>query len=610
MSALRRTSSRPTGPTAIRPLDAAPDKVSTPSEIACLLGVAVLITLATALTGHLIGNGRDMPDLLIDDLRLGPHARSVVELGYCVAAGLAAATTVAAVVLLPNFARRGRRIPGGVRIAIAIAVIMGCFLGPDFALGGPALGAYTTRGAYSFVSAPGLHPPILRADMREPGFLAKGYIFTADFYDPSSPGTMVGQSGPLILDQRLSPVWFKPVPENVIAGNLSLQTYEGRPVLAWWQGVVNGDGSTTSGEYMVVDQHYRTVARLRGADGWVLDLHEIAIRGADAWVTADKNVRVNLLHRGGLRNGIVVDTAVQQYDLKTGRLLRSWDPLQHIPLSDSEAPVPTNGSPWDAYHLNSIDLPGDGSFVISMRNTWAAYKVAISTGRIEWTLGGKDSSFSFETGAEFQWQHDVTVYPRTPLVTVFDDHCCQTAPMGRPLATGPSRGLVLTLDAATHAATLVDQYTHGPTFDSEFMGNIEPLPDGNEFVGWGSQGRFSEYTASGKMLLDGALPSPDITYRATVEPWIGLPLYPPRGAARRTKQRTTAYASWNGATQVAAWRVLAESRNGTLLPVATASKIGFQTAIAVPGNYRVFRVQALDPRGRILGTSAPFATTG
>ena len=37
--------------------------------------------------------------------------------------------------------------------------------------------------------------------MRQPSRLAKGYIFTADFYDPSVPGTLVGQSGPLILDQ-------------------------------------------------------------------------------------------------------------------------------------------------------------------------------------------------------------------------------------------------------------------------------------------------------------------------------------------------------------------------------------------------------------------------
>ena len=49
-------------------------------------------------------------------------------------------------------------------------------------------------------------------------------------------------------------------------------------------------GYPESGEYVVVDQHYRLVARLRGADGWVLTLHEIVIRGDDAWVTAGKNL--------------------------------------------------------------------------------------------------------------------------------------------------------------------------------------------------------------------------------------------------------------------------------------------------------------------------------
>ena len=43
---------------------------------------------------------------------------------------------------------------------------------------------------------------------------------------------MVGQSGPLILDNNLQPVWFEPVPTNVVSSNLSLQTYEGKPALA------------------------------------------------------------------------------------------------------------------------------------------------------------------------------------------------------------------------------------------------------------------------------------------------------------------------------------------------------------------------------------------
>ena len=272
--------------------------------------------------------------------------------------------------------------------------------------------------------------------------------------------------------------------------------------------------------------------------------------------------------------------------------------------------MPTNGSLWDPYHLNSIELPGDGSFVISMRNTWAAYKVDIATGRIEWTLGGKQSSFRFGSGAEFQWQHNVTVYPGTPLMTVFDDHCCQITRAGKLAATGPSRGLVLKLDPTTHTATLVAQYTHGATFDSEFMGNIEPLPGGNEFVGWGSLGRFSEYTDTGRMLLDAVLPGADITYRATVEPWVGLPLYPPSGAARQQRGRTIVYASWNGATEVASWRVLAGSSSGALAPATTAPKSGFETAISVSRSSRVFRVQALNARWQVIGTSAPFAIAG
>ena len=115
-------------------------------------------------------------------------------------------------------------------------------------------------------------------------------------------------------------------------------------------------------------------------------------------MTANKNIPMNLSRYGGAYNGALVDSAVQEYNLRTGRLLRSWDALDHIPLSQSHASLPTNGFPWDAYHVNSIDLTGHGTFLVSMRNTWAAYLVNIATGGIEWTLGGKHSSFRFGRG--------------------------------------------------------------------------------------------------------------------------------------------------------------------------------------------------------------------
>ncbi len=94
-------------------------------------------------------------------------------------------------------------------------------------------------------------------------------------------------------------------------------------------------------------------------------------------------------------------------------------------------------------------------------------------------------------------------------------------------------GLVLKLDQQTRTATLVSQYKLSGGVDSDYMGDTEPLSDGNAFVGWGSEPYFSEYTGSGRLLLEAELPSPDLTYRALLEPWVGEPLSSPVGAARR-----------------------------------------------------------------------------
>jgi EmrB/QacA subfamily drug resistance transporter len=570
--------------------------VNTSRQVGGGLGIAVLVTLATTLTSHQIGHGASVPQALTDGFRLG----------YYIGAGLTATAALATFLLLPRVGEKPA-VTRRIQIATAIALVLGAFVGLDFAVGGShgaPIGNYTTRGTYSFVSEPSLHPPVVRSDLATgTANLAPGYIMMANFYDLTQP-PMVGQSGPLILDNRLRPVWFQPVPKDVVASNLNLQTYEGNPVLTWWQGVVTNTGATERGEDVIVDQHYRPVARLRGADGWVITLHEMVIRGHDAWVTANKNLPMNLSRYGGAYNGALIDSAVQEYDLRTGRLVRSWDALDHIPLDDSYASLPTNGFPWDAYHVNAIDLPGDGTFVVSMRNTWGAYRVKINTGRIEWALGGKHSSYRFGPGAAFQWQHDVQVYPGSRLLTMFDDHCCQITGGGTYVSpAGASRGLVLKLDPQNHRATLAGQYTKGSGFDADYMGSIEPLPRGNELVGWGSEPYFSEYDATGRMLLDGVLPRPDLTYRARLEPWIGLPLRPPVAVARRAGSNTLLYASWNGATELSAWRVRAETARGSIL--ATVAKRGFETSIRVrPGTGPVV-VQALDGQGRVIGSTAP-----
>ena len=585
--------------------------VNTSRQVGGGLGIAVLITLATSLSSHLIGRGHAVLPALTDGFRLGYF----IAAGLCAAAAVIAFTLVAKPATAEAPATTGNAAAARRRPTILVVVlgVIAGFVALAFAVGGShgaPLGSYTTSGTYRYVSDPSLHPPVVRTTTpTNTAKLAPGYILTANFYDLNHP-PMVGQSGPMMLDNNLQPVWFKPVPIDDVAGNLSLQVYDGKPVLTWWQGEITTTGDTETGEDVIVDQHYRPVATLRATGGWVLTLHEILIRGHDAWVTANKNIPKNLSRYGGAYNGALIDSAVQEYDLRTGKLIRSWDALDHIPLSDSRASLPTNGFPWDAYHVNSINLLGDGTFVVSMRNTWAAYKVNIASGAIEWTLGGRHSSFKLGKGAGFQWQHDVVVYPSTSQVTMFDDHCCQITGGGTYVnPTSYSRGLVLKLDEKAHTATLDGEYTHGANFNSEYMGSLEPMPNGNEVVGWGSAPFFSEYDSSGNLLLDARLPGHDLSYRATVQPWVGTPLYPPTGAARRTSGTTTVYASWNGATEVRSWRVLAGT-NGAQTAVASQAKHGFETAIAVPTSYHTFRVEALDAHGHALGTSNAFNLSG
>jgi EmrB/QacA subfamily drug resistance transporter len=571
--------------------------VNTSRQVGGGLGLALLITFATQRTTHLIGTGQ----------QVAPALTHGFALAYLIGAGLAA---LAALITFVSVAKPPSELGAAPRrFALAIGVVLASFVGLTAAFAGShgaPIGRYTTDDTYSYVTAPTLHPAKYRIIKSSPeAQLAPGYIFTANFFDLNEP-PIIGQSGPMILDRHLQPVWFQPVGEKVVASNLSLQSYEGKPALAWWQGVVTNTGATESGEDIVVNQHYQQVARLKATGGWVLTLHEFLIDGENAWVTANKNIPHDLSKYGGAYNGALIDSAVQEYNLKTGKLVRSWDALDHIPLSQSQASLPTNGFPWDAYHVNSIQLTGNGKFLVSMRDTWAAYLVDIASGKVQWTLGGRNSSFKLGTDAGFEWQHDVRLQSDST-VTLYDDHCCQLTGGGTYVnPTGNSRGLVLKLDQQARTASLAAQYGREGGFTSDYMGDTRQLPNGNVFVGFGSEPYFAEYSRSGQLLFEAELPGPDLAYRATLEQWVGLPLSVPSGAARGTSAGTTVYASWNGATELVSWRVLGGSGVSHLTTVAKAPRSGFETAIQVPGKSGTFELQALDSGGRVIGTSRPF----
>ena len=94
------------------------------------------------------------------------------------------------------------------------------------------------------------------------------------------------------------------------------------------------------------------------------------------------------------------------------------------------------------------------------------------------------------------------------------------------------------------------------------------------------------------------------SYRAYTFPWTGAPASPPSLAVKPASAgAATVYASWNGATQVSSWRVLAGQNPAQLTIVASAASDGFQTAIPVESAAPDFAVQALSATGQVLGTS-------
>ncbi len=250
-------------------------------------------------------------------------------------------------------------------------------------------------------------------------------------------------------------------------------------------------------------------------------------------------------------------------------------------------------------HLNSIDLTADGNLLVSARNTWTVYKIDRASGAIIWRLGGKRNDFRRGPGVHFAWQHDARAHPNN-VVTIFDDE-------GDPPEAKQSRGLVLEVDEAARTATLVHAYTHprrGLLAGSQ--GSVQLLANGDVFVGWGAEPFYTEYRADGTVVLDGHILGAQ-SYRALRFPWVGTPAEPPALAvARHGRGRLTVYASWNGATAVESWSVLAGPGRRDLAVVGAANRTGFETPVevAVPSSTRYVAVRAVDRLGATIGTSA------
>jgi hypothetical protein len=291
------------------------------------------------------------------------------------------------------------------------------------------------------------------------------------------------------------------------------------PVTVLTKGADNGNG----GEAVIGNARGQQIATVKPAGGYMPDFHEFLITPWNtALILADTIGTANLTSLGLSAHQQVMDGVVQEIDIKTGKLLFQWDSASHVPYSDSHAPLPPPGQPWDWFHINAVHLDTDGNLLISSRFTWTIYKVNLRTGAIMWRLGGKHSTFDLKAapgqkldsaGEIFAFQHDPEAVGGH-VYTVFDDESD-----GQSALYSSSRAVTISLDLATRTATLIKSVNQPEGLTAAATGSAQTTRNGDLFVSWGGLSYFSEFSPSGKLLFNAKLPDGVSTYRAYRLPW-------------------------------------------------------------------------------------------
>ena len=468
-------------------------------------------------------------------------------------------------------------------------VVLGDTLGCDPAPRARATAASAPAGqAWNFRSRPDLHPPVIQVT-KQARDTAPGYIFIAPKNGPEEAGP--GQDGCMILGNDGQPVWLRLLQnEDMDVMNFKAQTYKGETVLTWWEGLHTGYGQ---GEYVILDSSYRELARFGAGNGYQGDHHEFLITPEDtALITIYNRLPRDLVSEGNPLDRYVLDGIAQELDIESGEVLFEWHSLEHVGLDESY----TNH--FDYFHINSIGVYDEDHLLISSRSTSTVYKISRKTGEVVWRLGGKKSDFEMGPGTRTTFQHDARRH-RDGTITIFDN--------GNVNRVDQSRGIVVEVDEDKMSASLVREYTHPDRLLSDTQGNVQVLPKGNVFVGWGSAPFFSEFNHHGELLFHAAFPAEGETYRAFRLPWSGQPTDDPAIAAELgTEDKVTIYASWNGATEVTTWQVLAGSAPDQLEPLASVPRQGFETVITVRTTEPYVGLKAVNSSGRVLGTTSAF----
>ncbi|MEO5675044.1 MAG: arylsulfotransferase family protein [Chitinophagales bacterium] len=309
--------------------------------------------------------------------------------------------------------------------------------------------------------------------------------------------------------------------------------------------------------FLVLDSNYYRIAKYQMGNGYKADPHEFIIDpdGTHFMLAYDPEIVDMTVYNSTYQpNATVIGCIFQVLDNNNNVIFqwRSWD---HYSILDGDHINFALGV-IDYCHANSIEPDNDGNLIISCRNMSELTKVERSTGNILWRWGGLNNQFTFiNDSAKFSYQHDARRISNGN-VTLFDN--------GNYHVPARSYGKEYILDEVNKTATLTWKYSRaisGGNLYAKAMGNMQRLPNGNNFICWGlalnqpTAPKITELDINDNIVWELSLDVSEAIYRAHRHEW------EPCARPSATKiyvdaiTATTAKVRWLGASNATSYDV-------------------------------------------------------
>ena len=242
-----------------------------------------------------------------------------------------------------------------------------------------------------------------------------------------------------------------------------------------------------------------TIARdFRAGHGFFTDPHDLLLSLRDGALDAAHFLAYDiqpfdLTFRGGPADAPLAVHRILRVG-PGGEKLFEWNAADHYAPAD----WPATMQPTDLVHPSSLELDGDGNYVVSLQAMSQVAAIDAQTGAFLWRLGGAHADLTImdDPLGGFHGQHSARILPNGNLL-LLDNRMGQVPPA--------ARAVEYRIDLATRTAHLVWEYRPVPAIVSPIMGSVQRLAAGSTLIGFGAAGRVVEVSADNQLLWSAAL---------------------------------------------------------------------------------------------------------